>query len=812
MSVLWNDDIPCIPMSTFPTQTELGPYRIGSLLGEGAMGRVYSGEKKDHGPVAFKVPIASEFESMLEAEANALRQINHPNVVPFVDWMEYDGGHALVMGYVDGVSLEERFAQQPLTSDEVNTMADRMARALAEAHRSGVVHRDLKPSNIILQDDGEPILLDFGAAASLDMAHTDPVGTLSYMSPEQVTGDPATPASDQFSFGVVLYEAIAGRRPFSGYHQAALEYEICNEDPAPLHELNASISEPVSNVVARLMSKAGADRFVSMDAFLVEWEEAQQAEAGDSAQTRLVIAASQFDNETADAGVDFVGRALTDRMANVLTAVDGLVLVARETVASQEKAQPDKVTAATMVGAGYLSGGRYLVLGDQMQITAEVVATDTREPVWTEQYRGTRAQLFELQDQVAADMSSFFKTLLPGGEEFLEAALIEETGPDPAAYSLYREARELYHKGGRENLEAATQLFEEALDIDDTFSQAQAGLADCYINMYMWRIDPRPTWLDKGERAARRALRMNPDTAEAYRSLGRVAQHRRDHEDAIEHFRKAIEIDPRYSEAMNSLGWIHSEMKKYDSALYWASESLKVNPGGTEANLLRGLAYMDQRNYAHAERQFRELVRLHPEYSRGHLYLGETLQKAGRFSEARDAYRAAMECEDFGPEAYRSLGQVELYLYDLPAARATFMRAIESEIFEFVAHYYVGLIARLEGDENTAQVSWGYSRLVAERAVARDPNDQLARMHLGLAKAALGDRSAYEDIHAARSHEQNNGELAYFEARASQMLGDVDQAEACVFEATQLPLGPSHAEYSADPHFKIDWKTGSDSD
>jgi tetratricopeptide (TPR) repeat protein len=767
------------------------------------MGRVYAGEKEGYGEVAFKVPLSPEFEDQLLAEADALRKVDHPNIVPYVDWIDHEGGHALVMGFVAGESLEERFAQKPLTQDEINILVSRMGDALAAAHRSGIVHRDLKPSNIMLKPDGEPVVLDFGAAATLDTESADPVGTLSYMSPEQVLGDPASPASDQFSFGVILYEAISGRRPFSGYHSAALEYEICNEDPPPLHEINQSISMPVSALVARLLSKSPEDRFASMEALLVDWSEAQQAAAGTSAQTRLVVSASTFENETGDDSVDYVGRAVQDRVESGLREISGVVLVAREAVVAQEKLQADKVAAAAMVGAGYLAGGRYLVLGDQMQITAELVDVHDRSTVWSNQYRGAKAQLFELQDQIANDLAAHFRGLVPGDDEEIE----ESTGPDPEAYGMYQEGRELYWLGGRENLEKAIELFEEAVDIDDTFAVAQAGLADCYINMYMWRIDPRPVWLDRGERAANKALKMNPDTAAAHRSLGRVAQHRRHLDEATGHFEKAVELDPNYADAMCSLGWIASELKKYDSAIHWASEAIKVNQGSREANLLRGLAYMDQRNYAHAERAFRELVRLHPEYSRGHLYLGETLQKAGRFEDAKNAFLAAMECTDFDPEVYRYLGRVQLYMNDLDGVRATFMRAIEQEIFEFAAHYYIGLVLRLQDDVAGAQAAWQSARLLSERILAKDPNDQLARLHLGLAKASLGDRTAYDEIAQVRGQETDNGEMAYFEARACQMLGDLDQAEACVFEATQLPTGPSHAEYSADPHFKIDWSS-----
>lgn len=789
-------------MSVTPSGSKFGPYQIGSLLGEGAMGRVYSGEKDGYGPVALKVSINTEFEPLLWSEAEALKKVSHPNIVPYVDWIDFNEGHALVMGYLDGESLEERFAQRPLDQDEIHTMATSIGDALASAHRAGVIHRDIKPSNLMLKEDGVPVLLDFGAAASLDIAQVDPVGTLSYMSPEQVLGDPASPASDQFSFGVVLYEAMAGRRPFSGFHAAALEYEICNEIPQALHELDTTISEPLSRVVERLMSKSVEDRFASMDAFVLEWEEARKAKAGAAVQTRIVVVASAFDNETGEESVAFIGRALGDRVSHALHEMDGIVVVARETVSAQEEAQGNKLSAAAAVGAQYLASGRYMVLDDEMQITAEVISVKDRQTLWMSQFRGSKAQLFEIQDRIAQEIGTHFNLLVPVQTDHSPS----KRKLDPEAYEKYQEARELYYRGGRENLERAIELYEEAIDLDHRYSMAFAGLADCYINMFMWRIDPRPIWLDRGEKTARKAIDIDPNTAAAYRSLGRVSQHRRDTETALEQFHKAIEIDPKYAEGMCSLGWINSEEKDFDQALHWAAEANKASPGNADAALLRGLTYLDQRNYAHAERTFKELVRLHPDFSRGHLYLGESFQKSGRFEEAKNAYLRALDCPDYDPEAIRNLGRVQVYLSEFDDAHKTFMRAIEEEIYEFAAHYYIGLVARLKDDATGAQASWQSARVLAERQLKRDSNDVYARLFLGLTLAALGDRTAYEHIHKARKSEpKGNGEMAIFEARAAHMLGDLDQAEACTFEATQLPLGPSHAEVSADPHFSITW-------
>lgn len=792
-------------MTSFKSNVTLGDYKIGGLLGEGAMGRVYAGEKEGVGRVALKVPLSVEFEPMLEAEANALRRVSHPNIVPFVDWWQYNGSHALVMGFVEGDSLEERFTRQPLTADEVNHLAKRCGDALASAHRAGVIHRDLKPSNIVLRTDGEPILLDFGAASTPDTT-SDPIGTLSYMSPEQVMGEESSPASDQFSFGVVLYEALAGRRPFSGYHSAALEYEICHEMQAPLSEVNSSVSPAVSDVIDRLLSKDPTGRFQTFDEFVVQWEEAQKVEGPGASLRRLVVAPAAFVNEMKDPELEYVSRGLGDAVALKLKSLEGLALVSPATMASQEKATGDRLAAAQAVGAELIVGGRFYKAGPQMQIICELVDVGSQETLWSDQYRGAVDAFFDIQDELAAAVERELREMLPDQPQ-PEVETVEHV-PPAEALQLYRKARELYYRGGRENLDQAVEMCEHVLDLDPEFATAQAGLADCYINYYMWFIDRRPIWLDKGERAARRALEIDEHAAPAYRALGRVAHQRGDHEKAAEYYRRAIEIDPKYSEAMRSLGWLSSETRDFDSALHWAGEALKAQPGDEEASLLRGLTYLDQRNYAHAERAFRELVRLNPEYGRGHLYLGETLQKAGRFAEAKEAFLAATKCSDFDPEAYRNLGQIEIFLEQWEDARATFLRAIEEELFEFVAHYFLGLIAAVQGNRTAAKAAWENARVHCERTLTRAPDDEYSALFLGLAKAALGDRSGYDPIMKVRRGDSGSGEMAYFEARAAALLGDIERAEACVTEALLLPLGPSHAEYSADPHFSLAEATG----
>ena len=265
------------PANLLKTGDALGPYRIDALLGKGGMGEVYRGTDTRLGrAVAIKVS-AREFSDRFEREAKAISSLNHPNICTLYDV----GPNYLVMEFVEGDLLSQRIAQGPMGLEHVLLYAMQIADALAAAHEKGIVHRDLKPANIILTRNGVKVL-DFGLAklnamakfsapGSSDVAtRTEPItelgsilGTLHYMSPEQAEGKEADERSDMFSFGVVLYEMLTGRKAFDGETTTAVLAAILKDQPAPIQQFQPAVPRSLDRVVRKCLEKKPADRWHS---------------------------------------------------------------------------------------------------------------------------------------------------------------------------------------------------------------------------------------------------------------------------------------------------------------------------------------------------------------------------------------------------------------------------------------------------------------------------------------------------------------------------------------------------------------------
>ena len=257
---------------------QLGPYTVTSILGGGGMGEVYCAhDARLDRDVAIKVlperitrdPAAVE---RFSREARAASALNHPNIVTIHEIAESGHGRFIVMELVHGHTLRKRVGQ-PFTLDGFGALATQIARALAVAHVAGIVHRDVKPENIMVRDDGYVKLLDFGLARLADAsgAYPDreanphiaariPVGTLPYMSPEQIRGESSTAASDVFSLGVVFYELVTGQRPFRATSSNGVMHAILSEPPSPPSMINPEITRSLDALIVRMLEKDAARR------------------------------------------------------------------------------------------------------------------------------------------------------------------------------------------------------------------------------------------------------------------------------------------------------------------------------------------------------------------------------------------------------------------------------------------------------------------------------------------------------------------------------------------------------------------------
>ncbi|MFO0811071.1 MAG: protein kinase [Gemmataceae bacterium] len=267
------------PMDADGPPREFGRYRLERLLGQGAMGAVYQAHDTQlDRRVALKVPLTaggagSKARERFDREARAAATLRHPGICPVYDVGEFVGTPYLTMAFIDGRPLADLIPKggwpDPAAAGEI---VRKVAVALAEAHRHGVVHRDLKSANVMLDAAGEPIVTDFGLArreSPTDARLTQDgaiLGTPAYMAPEQARGEPAGPPCDVYALGVILYEMLTGTIPFDG-NSVAVVAKVLTEEPKPIEALRPDTPPRLAAICRMAMAKKPAERFASMTAF-----------------------------------------------------------------------------------------------------------------------------------------------------------------------------------------------------------------------------------------------------------------------------------------------------------------------------------------------------------------------------------------------------------------------------------------------------------------------------------------------------------------------------------------------------------------
>jgi len=252
-------------------------YEVGELIGRGGMADVHAGTDRRLGrPVAVKLlqghmAAQPDVRTRFEAEARSAARLTSPHAVAVFDTGEHEGVPYIVMERLPGRTLADRIAEGPLDPEELRPIATEVLAALAEAHRAGLIHRDVKPGNILLTADGHAKIADFGIAKSVqeaslaDLTVTGQVlGTPAYLAPEQLEGDAASPRSDIYALGVVLYEALVGTKPFTGTTPITVARAVVAGDHRPLGELRPDLDPALVRTVERAMATDPARRFASV--------------------------------------------------------------------------------------------------------------------------------------------------------------------------------------------------------------------------------------------------------------------------------------------------------------------------------------------------------------------------------------------------------------------------------------------------------------------------------------------------------------------------------------------------------------------
>ncbi len=690
----------------------LSHYRIVEKVGEGGMGVVYRAHDERLGrDVALKVLPAelvtdSAARKRLLGEAQTASALNHPHICTVHEVGEARGLAFIVMEYVAGKSLSETIPGQGLPVETAVRYAVQIADALAHAHKRGVIHRDLKSSNVVITPESLVKVLDFGLARKLPLKDSEEetssdlnvdegraiAGTLAYLAPEVLRGEPAQQQSDLWALGVVLYEMATGARPFRGESSFALSTAILRDPPAPLP---AHISASLTAVIQRCLAKEPAGRYQYASEAFAALQAIQSGVAVRHGAPRKrrspgaihSLAVLPFENVAADPGTEYLSDGITESLIDSLAQLPKLRVMARSTVFRFKGQNIDSQTAGRELNVHAVLVGRVSQQGEMLLITAELVDVANGWQLWSEKFNRRRADLFAVQEQIAKEITERLRLRLSGADR---KRLTKRYTEDTEAYHLYLKGRYYWNKRTQEDLKTGIDFFKQAIEKDPNFALAHAGLADSYYLLAgtaFAAFSPQEA-LPRAKAAALKALEIDGGLAEGHASLASILTAEWKWKEAEKSYKRSIKRNPRYATVRQWYAFYLTAMGRMEEALAEAKCAHELDPLSVIINRDLGLVYYYARQPDQAIAQYRKTLELDPNFALLHQAMGRAFLLKGMHAEALAAMQKAVSLG--GESVAMSAALAHAYAVTGEPDRA---RKILSELLERSRRTYVSPIS-----------------------------------------------------------------------------------------------------------------------
>ena len=739
------------------------------------MGEVYLADDVTLGrPVALKLlPLRVMANPVrvrrFEQEARAVGALNHPNILTIyeIGQVQDEAGarHFMAMEYVEGQTLRHHLSNRRFKPDEALEIAVQICSALVAAHGAGITHRDIKPDNVMLRDDGLVKVLDFGLAKlterrllrsdpaltqaetvdetpadvddapPIDQQLTTPgalVGTVRYMSPEQARGLVVDARTDIFSFGIVLYEMLAGRLPFQGATSMDVMVAILDRNPPPLVRYAPAVPDELAAIVIKALAKDREARYQSAKSLMADLKRIEKrwiagglvpAADTDSRGSDSVHSARELTHETghasstggrhsstahrppldslavlpfftasSDSSAAYLAEGIPETLILNLSRLSQLRVMAWSTVARFRGQEVDVLDVGRALGVRAICAGRMYQLADNLVIRTELVDVGDGSQIWGAQFQRKLDDLFSIDQDISQEICAHLRVKL--NEEERER-LSRRYTENAAAYQAYLKGRYYWNQRTSRSLRKAIESFQEAIKLDDRYALAYSGLADCFCLLSIYGAAPPKTVMPRAKTAALKALEIDDGLAEAHTSLGTALVwfdwNWRAGERA---FTRAIELNPAYAVAHH---WYACVLlcaeRRFDEALEYQHRALQLEPLSLIVNSSVGFVCYHAHRFDQAIDALLKTLEMDEMFTYARFHLGLTYAHVGRFDEAIAQLRRTIEMAGGrGALLYAALG----YAYGVagrPNEARRILRELQtSAVNRDVSPFYLAMI------------------------------------------------------------------------------------------------------------------------